>query len=137
MSLYLCVFEEDEELDGVDVGAYSDFGHLRATVANILERGNLGSRFPTLMRHSDCDGEWNLEECKKLQNELQIISNEFKQQPPEAFCAEWQEKVAKQIGLRPANLCDCFIDVDGEPLLERLVNLVKLAQRRNLPILFQ
>jgi hypothetical protein len=137
MSLYLCVFDEDEELDGVDAGAYSDFGDFRNTIAKELERGKIGSRFPTLMLHSDCDGQWDVEHCEKLESELEVISAEFKERPPKPFFAEWQKNIAKQYGLCPGNLCDCFIDVDGEPLLERLVGLAQLAQRRQLPILFQ
>jgi len=137
MSLYLCVFDEDEELDGVDVGAYSDFGDFRNTIAKVLECGKAGSQFPTLMLHSDCDGEWNVGDCEKLENELETISAELKQRPPKGFFAEWQKNVAKQHGLRPENLYDCFVDVDGEPLLERLLGLARLAQRRELPILFQ
>jgi hypothetical protein len=137
MSLYLCVFDEDQELDGVDAGAYSDFGDLRNTIAKELEHGKIGSRFPTLMLHSDCDGEFNVQDCEKLENELQIISAEFKERPPKKFFAEWQMNVAKKCGLRPQSLYDCFIDADGEPLLERLLGLARLAQRRKLPILFQ
>jgi hypothetical protein len=137
MSLYLCIFDEDDELDGLDVGAYSDFGDFRDTVAKSLERGQWGSRFPTLMVHSDCDGEWSAEDCDKLTTELEMISAEMKNLRAKEFFAEWQQKVAKQVGLRPATLYECFIDVDGEPLLERLIQLVQLAQRRNLPILFQ
>jgi hypothetical protein len=137
MSLYLCVFDEDEELDGVDVGAYSDFGDFRNTIVKELERGKAGSQFPTLILHPDCDGEWSVGDCEKLENELEAISTELKQQPPKVFFAEWQKNVAKQHGLHPENLYDCFIDVDGEPLLERLLGLARLAQRRELPILFQ
>ena len=137
MSLYFCVFDEDEELDGVDAGAYSDFSDFRNTIAKELERGKIGSRFPTLMLHPDSDGQWDVEDCEKLESELEVISAEFKEQPPKTYFAEWQRSVAKQCGLRPANLYDCFIDVDGEPLLERLIGLAQLAQRRQLPILFQ
>jgi hypothetical protein len=45
--------------------------------------------------------------------------------------------MAQQLGLRPQSLYDCFIDVDGEPLLGRMMELAKLACRRGLPILFQ
>jgi hypothetical protein len=137
MSLYLCVFDEDEELDGVDAGAYSDFGDLRNTIAKELERRKIGSCFPTLMLHSDCDGEFSVDDCEKLQKELEAISAEFKKRPPKTFFAEWQVNVAKKCGLRPQSLYDCFIDVDGEPLLERLLGLARLAQRRKLPVLFQ
>jgi len=136
MSLYLCVFDDDEELDGVDVGAYSDFGDFRDTVMKVLENGR-GVRFPTLMLHSDCDGEWSVSDCTKLETELLTISAELKQQPPRDFFSDWQKNVTKAIGLSSQNLYDCFIDVDGEPLVERLLGLVQLAKRRGLPVLFQ
>ena len=137
MSLYLCIFDDDEEIDGVSVGAYSDFGNFRDAVVALLEGGNRGNRFPVLMLHSDCDGEWGVSECAKLEVELSIVSRELKQLPPAGFSSDWQKNVAKQNGLRPVNLYDCFIDVDGEPLMERLLGLVKLAQARQLPIIFQ
>lgn len=137
MSLYLCMFDENQELDGVDVGAYSDFGDFRETVAKTLEGGQFGSRFPVLMLHHDSDGKWAVEDCGKLERELETIGAELKQRPPKEFFAEWQKNVGKQFGLRPASLYDCFIDVDGESLLERLLGLARLAQQRELPILFQ
>lgn len=137
MSLYLCIFDEDEELDGVSVGAYADFGNFRDTIANLLEEGKSGSRFPTLMLHSDCDGEWTVEECSRLAKEIEVIDNEMKELPPQEFLAEWQKKLAKSLRLDPRNLSDCFIDVDGDPLLERLLGLANLAQCHKLPILFQ
>lgn len=137
MSLYFCIFDDEEELDGVDVGAYSDFGDFRNTVVRELERGMGGSRFPTLILHSDCDGEWNLDDCSKLEPELEVICAELKQRPSREFFAEWQKNLAKKLDLRPTTLYDCFIDVDGELLLERMLGLVRLARRRELPILFQ
>src|SRR4051812_13093476 len=120
MSLYLCIFDEEDELDGVSVGAYSDFRDFCDAVAKILEADKRGSRFPTLMMHSDCDGEWSAGECDKLAGELQMISEEMKSLPPKGFSAEWQKRQAGSLGLHPQNLYECFIDVDGESLLERL-----------------
>ena len=137
MSLYLCIFDDDEEIEGVEIGAYSDFAVFRKIVAEILENGQQGSRFPTFMLHSDCDGEWTVEESRRLQFELETVIAELKKLPPRAFFTEWQENAAKKHGLKPANLHECFIDIDGDLLLDRLVELVKLAQQRNLPILFQ
>jgi hypothetical protein len=137
MSLYLCIFDDDEELGGVDVGAYSDFGNFRKTIADVLENGQAGSRFPLLMLHPDCDGEWSVNDCQKLESELKTISAELKKQPPREFFSGWQKNAAKQFSLHPMNLYDCFIDVDGEPLLERLLDLVLLAESRGLPIIFQ
>ena len=137
MSLYLCIFDDDEELGGVSVGAYSDFGDFRETIHKMLETGKWGSRFPTLLLHSDCDGEWTVANCIELINELKTIGKELKQLPPKKFFSQWQNDVAKRIGLTPGNLYDCFIDVDGEPLIERLTELAIMAQHRGLPILFQ
>jgi hypothetical protein len=137
VGLYLCVFEEDEEIDGVEVGHYSDFGALRGYVTRELEGGCAGTRFPTLIIHSDCDGEWSPTDCHKLAGELAELAAEMRQQAPLPFASEWQKFVAKSIGLVPKNAFESFIDVDGEFLLDRLQRLVKLAVERNLPILFQ
>lgn len=137
MSLYLCIFDDDEEVDGVDVGAYSDFAEFRDTIARVLEDGKRGSRFPVLMLHPDSEGEWSVEECSRLVKELERISVELKQHPAREFAAEWQKNVAKQFGIHPTTLYDCFIDVDGESLIDRLISLAAVAQQKGLPVLFQ
>ena len=137
MGLYLCIFDLDQEIDGVDVGHYSDFGVFRQTVSAELEEEHAGARFPTLMLHSDCDGQWSVEQCRQLEGELNVIADAFRVLPPRAFSSEWQASLAKQLGLRPTSLADSFIDVDGEPLIERLIELASLAKDRDLPILFQ
>lgn len=137
MGLYICIFEDDEDIAGVDVGAYSDFGRFRDTVGERLEANLAGSRFPTLMLHSDCDGQWTCEECKLLIAELDSIAAEFKGNPPVAFPAGWQQSVADRENLVPKSLYDCFIDVDGEHLIERIRWLCTLAIERQLPISFQ
>lgn len=137
MGLYLAVFDDGHELDGVEVGAYSDFGTFRDAVVSNLEDGVAGSRFPTLILHSDCEGQWTPTEAAELEKELEIVSVRFQKLPPISLDAEWKEQVAATFALKLHNLSDCFFDVDGEPLLERLINLAKLGQARNLPILFQ
>jgi hypothetical protein len=137
MGLYLCIFDGDEEVEGVEVGPYADFGKFRDCVVRELEGGNAGSKFPTLILHSDCDGEWSPTEAGKLETELVEISNEFRRRPSIPITSDWQKQVVKSFGSQINNLYDCFFDVDGEPLLERLVSLAELSQERNLPILFQ
>lgn len=78
-----------------------------------------------------------MEQCSQLEKELEIISDELKALPSQGFASEWQQNIAKQCGIQPHNRYDCFIDVDGEPLLKRLLTLTQTAQRRRLPILFQ
>ncbi len=137
MGLYLCVFEGDEELEGVDVGNYSDFHFFRSTVTELLESGTPGAKYPTLVNHSDCDGEWTPGECNRLKSELEDIAEQFRRLPPVQFPAEWQRQVGKLLALRPSSLYDSFIDVDGEPLLERLQRLCDVAIQTNRPVLFQ
>jgi hypothetical protein len=137
VGLYLCVFDENNELDGVDIGAYSDFGDFRTCVMESLEEGIAGGRFPTLIIHANSDGEWSSSECELLRRELTTIASEFQQLPPVQFRVEWQRQVGKSLGLTPESLYESFIDVDGEPLLDRLIGLCDVAIERKLPIVFQ
>ena len=137
MGLYLCIFENEEDIAGVDVGTYSDFARFRDVIADSLEAGHVGSRFPTLMLHSDCDGEWNVDECQLLVKELETMGAELRALPPTPFPDNWQRIAAEQAGLVPQNLFDCFIDVDGENLIERISALCNTATERKLPISFQ
>jgi hypothetical protein len=137
MSLYLCVFEGDCEVDGIDFGSYSDFNSFRSLIGQILEHGNTGSLFPTLMLHSDSDGQWTTDECRQLKFEINIISQMFKKMPPSGFLSPWQREVSRQQGLSPMSLFESLIDVDGEWLLERLSQLCDTAIRYSQPIIFQ
>jgi hypothetical protein len=137
MGLYLTIFDSDGELNGVEVGRYADFGAFRDAVVRCLEAGKAGSKYPTLILHSDCDGEWSPRDAVALEQELEDISGRFRRLPPAPLGSGWQQRVATKLGLQIKTLYDCFFDVDGEPLLERLINLARLSQRRNLPILFQ
>ena len=67
MGLYLCVFEDERELEGVEVGSYEDFHVFRATVSELLENKKSGERFPILMLHADDAGEWSADEALLLQ----------------------------------------------------------------------
>jgi Immunity protein 70 len=137
MGLYLCIFDGDEDVDGVEVGAYTDYNALRDYVVRELETGRAGSRFPTFVLHSDCDGEWSVAECQRLQGELAEIVADLKERPAIDFASDWQKVVAKSVGLKPQNAFESFIDVDGEFLIDRLQSLVKNAVARRLPIVFQ
>ena len=137
MGLYLAIFDSDKEIDGVEVGFYGDFGLFRDAVVKHVEDGLAGSRCPTLIVHSDCDGEWSPIKASALERELLEIERVFRSLPPTLPRDGWQPMLAKQMGLTLANLYDCFFDVDGEPLIERLATLVRKSQQLGLPILFQ
>ena len=116
MSLYLCIFENDidgDELEGVEVGAYSDFAAFRKAINRVLERGPWG-RFPTLMNHHDSDGSWSPADAAELTNELRQISED-----------------------PGGSIATTFVDVEGQPLVERLRALAQLAVQTNRPIWFQ
>ena len=135
--LYLAVFDDDDELDGVEIGTYSDFSAFRNAVVKNLENDVAGSKYPTLILHSDCDGVWTPSEAALLEAELEVISQRFRELSPIPLSADWKEEVARILAIEPKSLYDCFFDVDGESLLERLLGLVRLSQAKNLPILFQ
>ena len=137
MGLYLAIFEDEDELDGVEVGGYSDFSIFRNAVGKNLEQDQAGSRFPVLMLHSDCDGQWTMKEAGRLEKELAVIRNELQGLPPVRLSEGWQREVATMFSIRPASLLECFFDIDGEPLVDRLIGLARLSQTVSLPILFQ
>jgi hypothetical protein len=137
MSLYLCLFENAREMDGVEVGPYADFNALRGYVAGQLEGGAPGSRFPVFMLHSDCDGEWSVDACVLLRSELDAITAETRARAAVAYPSEWQRSVADSLGLRAASAFESFLDVEGQPVLERIRTLVETALAARLPILFQ
>jgi hypothetical protein len=105
-------------------------------IAENLEGGQWGSRFPTLMMHSDCDGEWSPEECITLKQELTIIGGEMRSLPVVPFCSSWQQQVADEFALRQQSAVDCFINVDGELLVDAIGRLADLAIARRRPITF-
>lgn len=157
MSLYLCIFTEDgeDEIAGWQLGAYSDFALFRDTIAKHLREGD----FPTLMTHSDCSGEWSVEELPQLIHELQTISATFRTLPPEEKTPGggntlWS-KIAAAFRTSPPELpqggsthtaeCrgeaktlyDCFHNVDDENLFEALIELCSQGIQAGRPIEFQ
>ena len=137
MGLYLCIFDGEEEVDGVEVGPYADFNGLRNYVVRNLENGQAGNRFPTFILHSDSDGEWRISACTDLHAELKKIIALMKTLPPIPFISEWQNKVARAVGLVSKNALESFVDVDGEFVLERICDLAEIGIERRCPIMFQ
>jgi hypothetical protein len=89
------------------------------------------------MLQSDSDGAWSPDACEALEQELSDIARAFRALPPRRPCAEWQATVIEARGVRPQSLYDCFVDVDGEPILERMSGLARLARSKGLSILLQ
>lgn len=111
MSLYLCVFDRENELGAVEVGSYDDFGAFRNAIASQAEGGTWGSRFPTLMNHPDADGEWARSALPALRRELEVLA----EVPALAH----------------------YTDIDGVPLAHALLALCDTAIASRRPILFQ
>lgn len=138
MGLYLCVFDKlGTEVDGVEVGSYSDFNFFRDAVAAAVEHGVPGSVCQTLQGHSDSDGSWSVNESGLLLKELELIERLLSNFPPVEFNSSWKADVARVQGIKLSTLLDCFFDVDGEPLVGRLRCLAEASVENNEPILFQ
>src|SRR4030095_13416627 len=91
VGLYLAVFEDDEELDGVEVGSYADFGVFRDTITQRLESRRPRARGPTLMTHSDCEGSWSTGDILHLEQELRDIAEGLRRLPPlDLKAGTWQ-----------------------------------------------
>lgn len=115
MGLYLCLFDGDEEIDAVEVGPYSKFERLRELIVGHLEDGQRGSRYPTLMDHSESDGQWSPGDLEALAVELADICS----------------RSTEESGIRQ------ITDADDGPVIDALARLVQLARDWELPILFQ
>ena len=137
MGLYLCVFDDDEEIEGVEVGSYDDFHAFREAVVATVEKGQAGSACPVLINHSDCDGEWSPADASILLGELNLIEDAMCRSPPIQYNSAWKNEVARTFGIKPENLLDCFFDIDGEPLIARLRDLAHASIENQAPILFQ
>lgn len=137
MGLYLCIFNDGYEIDGVEVGSYTDFNFFRDAVIAGVENGSRASRCPILINHHDSDGEWSPEEAVLLIGELDDVEKVLGSLPPVEFNSPWKTKVAASKGLMPKSLLECFFDVDGEPLVSRLRNLAEKSVQSGIPILFQ
>jgi hypothetical protein len=131
MSLYLCIFDGDDEIDGWVLGHYSDFGRFRDVIAESLD----ASRFPVLMEHSDCDGEWTPSDARILKNELKEIGEAFLDLPAVRHSDAFEH--TSEHWLLASTLFDCFHNVDGENLFEALDALCTVAINQDKPILFQ
>ena len=137
MGLYLCLWDEHDEIDGVDVGSYADYGRFVEAVVKHAEKGNRGSKYPLISMHSDSEGEWSRSDSARLVGDLEEIQRTFASLPPLPVPAGWQTQVAKTFGIMPKSLGDSFFDIDGEPLIGRLIGLCRLAITHQKSILFQ
>ena len=131
MSLYLTIFQGDEEVEGWVFGHYSDFGVFRDAIAANLD----AALYPILMLHSDCDGQWDVADLPELRRELTEIGTAFKKLPATPIGEGFEHTAEYRV--RATSLYDCFHNVDGENIFEALLQLAEIADRRQLPILFQ
>jgi hypothetical protein len=132
VGLYLAIFDDDdEELAGFQVGHYSDFAHFRRTIARHLDP----ARYPLLLEHSDCDGEWSVADLPDLRQEFAEIAAKFKQLPPEEPASAFERTEYRRSGA--SSLHDCFHNVDEENLLDALIDLCDVAIESKRPISFQ
>jgi hypothetical protein len=122
--------DDPEELAECDVGHYSDFGCFRDTIAAKLD----AQRYPTLMQHSDCDGEWTLAQISALERELKEIGDRFKQLPPQQPKAAFEHTAEYRRDAK--SLYDCFHNVSGDNLFEALLTLCTVAREHGRPITF-
>jgi hypothetical protein len=131
MSLYLTIFDGDEEVTGWVFGHYSDFGYFRDVIAVKLRAED----YPVLMTHSDCDGEWTPTQLPQLRRELELIGERFKQLPAEQPQGAFEHTTEFRRGAQ--SLYDCFHNIDGERVFEALIALCDEGIRCDRPILFQ
>ncbi len=141
MGLYLTAWDDasGREFDGVEVGRYEDFAVFRETISSYLEPAvPWGARFPLLLNHEDCDGQWDAAVLPALLEELKTVHRELSGLMPRPdLLDDWKVETARRFGLEPKNLSECFFDVDGQNLCTKLIALAELALQKGVPIYFQ
>jgi hypothetical protein len=136
VGLYLCVFRGDEELLGVDLGSYEDFERLRNAAR--ARDGRVFRRYGTLRVNITPTARWSPRDVARLASELTALREALRREPPVSFApGSCQAERARELGLAPASLADCFVDVDGRPLWDGLLALCRLSVEAREPILFQ
>ncbi|GEJ56795.1 hypothetical protein [Anaeromyxobacter diazotrophicus] len=136
MGLYLCVFRDDEELFGIDVGSYDDWERFRGEAR--ARDGRIFRRYGALRVHVSPTTHWSPRDAARLAGELAHLREALRREPPRPLPpGSWQAELAAERGLAPATLADCFFDVDGVPLFDGLAELCRLAVETRQPILFQ
>jgi hypothetical protein len=136
MGLYLCVFRGDEELLGFDVGSYDDFERFRDE-ARARDR-RVFRRYGVLRVNMSPTTHWSPRDAAKLASEVVHLREALRGVPARPFPpGSWQAARAAELGLAPASLADCFIDLDGASLFDRLLALCHVAVEAREPILFQ
>jgi hypothetical protein len=134
VGLVLCILDEDgEDVAGFQVGHYSDFGCFRDTIARHIP--DAASLYPLLMQHSDCDGEWSVDDLPRLDRELDAIGERFKSLPPEEPENAFEHVAHCREGA--SSLYDCFHNVDEENLFEALRQLCREGIELKRAISFQ
>jgi hypothetical protein len=132
MGLYLVILDEDEhEITACHIGHYSDFGCFRDTVRAVADEQD----YPILMTHSDCDGEWRVDELSRLKAELKSLARLFQALPPEKPKGGFEHTADYRRNAK--TLFDWFHTVDGQNLFESLIDLCETALKEQRPILFQ
>jgi len=126
------VLSGDRRVDTVSTESTDDFYYFRDSIHNALEDGEFGSRFPIFLRRFEPD-EWRVEELEPLRRELEAIAEAFRELPPVPLDSHWESRAAES-GAAHGSLYDVFVDTDGQPLLGRLIDLCRTAQRVNAPI---
>ena len=136
MGLYLCVFRDDEEVFGVDVGSYDDWERFRGEAR--ARDGRVFRRYGTLRVHVSPTTHWSPRDASRLATELSRLREALQREPPRPFPpGSWQAELVAERGLVPVTLADCFFDVDGVSLFDGLSELCRLAVEARQPILFQ
>jgi hypothetical protein len=131
MTIRLYVANDAGELDAVQTATEDDFMFFRDSVHLALEDGKFASRFPVFFKTFYSD--WAREDVRELERELREIHAAFRQLPPNPPDVHWRRRL-RHSGRSPASLAEVFVDVNGSPLIERLIALARIARKARLPM---
>jgi hypothetical protein len=79
---------------------------------------------------------WTAMEAGQLEVELLSVADELSRLPRIELQGS-SKAAAEEFSLVPQSLYECFLDVDGEPLVDRILDVVRASMLSDQPILFQ
>ena len=131
MGVRLSVRDGGGELGAVETATEDDFMYFRDSVTAALEPNGYGTRFPTFMQKFFSS--WEAGEVAALERELKELHAAMRQLPPNPADGNWSSKLAGS-GRGPETLAEVFVDIDGAPLVERLIALAALARKKGVGV---
>jgi len=131
MTLYVGVFDGDTEIEGTVIGHYSDYGALLDKIKETLDP----SIIQNLKSSTDCNEVWDKPMCEDMMFELMKIRERFVVLNPVHHIGVFEHNECHWRNAK--NLNECYLTVDGEPIIDVLLRYCSMVNGNGREVVFQ